>query len=190
MSKFNVFNNRVVYRDLINQAFNCSEFNPNAIKEVFIHISFRSSFLNASSNVVLVSCIFIIELITGQKPKISFSKKDNSNFNIRKGDLVGIYVTLRGPRIFSFIEKYFFCVLPKVRFFGNSFSFRETPSSLVFNDISLKFFPEIENEITRFFSIFDKNINRFFNLSFVFVFHKNLFYTKKFFLQQIKYPVK
>jgi large subunit ribosomal protein L5 len=55
--------------------------------------------------------------ITGQKPAIRGAKKSISSFKIRQGDPVGITVTLRGKRMFAFLEKFLNVALPRTKDF-------------------------------------------------------------------------
>ena len=55
--------------------------------------------------------------ITGQMPKINFAKKAIAGFNLRQGDPIGVSVTLRGQRMFDFLEKLCRIVLPQVKDF-------------------------------------------------------------------------
>lgn len=55
--------------------------------------------------------------ITGQRPVKTLAKKSLSNFKIRKGMTVGMQVTLRGQRMFDFLEKFIHLTLPRVRDF-------------------------------------------------------------------------
>lgn len=55
--------------------------------------------------------------ITGQKPIKTKAKKSISNFKIRKGMVIGLKVTLRGQRMYDFLEKLVNVVLPRVRDF-------------------------------------------------------------------------
>lgn len=58
-----------------------------------------------------------IALIGGQKPVTTKSKKAISNFKTRQGDPVGIAVTLRGKRMYDFLDKLINVVFPRVRDF-------------------------------------------------------------------------
>ncbi len=58
-----------------------------------------------------------MKAITGQHPSQRQAKKSISNFKIRKGDLAGITVTLRGKRMWDFYEKLVRIVLPSVKDF-------------------------------------------------------------------------
>ena len=55
--------------------------------------------------------------ITGQKPSERSIKKSESGFKVRQGDMVGYTVTLRGLRMWAFLEKLVNIVLPRVRDF-------------------------------------------------------------------------
>lgn len=56
--------------------------------------------------------------LSGQKPVKAISKYDISNFGrLRKGDAIGVYVTLRGEKMWSFFEKLVTGVLPGIRDF-------------------------------------------------------------------------
>ena len=55
--------------------------------------------------------------ITGQKPQITKARKAISNFKIRAGMNIGCFVTLRGQRMWSFLEKLIGVSLPRVRDF-------------------------------------------------------------------------
>ena len=70
----------------------------------------------------LESAIKEIELITGQKPVVTKSKSDISNFKIRKGYPVGCKVTLRSSKMYEFFERLVCIALPRSRDFrGLSF---------------------------------------------------------------------
>ena len=55
--------------------------------------------------------------ITGQKPSPRGAKQSIATFKIRQGDPVGITVTLRGPRMYAFLEKFFNIAIPRTKDF-------------------------------------------------------------------------
>jgi large subunit ribosomal protein L5 len=55
--------------------------------------------------------------IAGQKPQIRTTKKSIANFGTRSGDVVGVRVTIRGIRMYEFLDKLIGVVLPRVRDF-------------------------------------------------------------------------
>ncbi len=58
-----------------------------------------------------------LTLISGQKPMHNKAKKSISNFKIREGLAIGVSVTLRGPRMYDFLQKLIHISLPRVRDF-------------------------------------------------------------------------
>ena len=58
-----------------------------------------------------------IALITGQKPIATVAKKAVANFKIREGMKLGVKVTLRGERMYEFLDRLFNFALPRVRDF-------------------------------------------------------------------------
>lgn len=55
--------------------------------------------------------------ISGQKPLTTYARRDISTFKLRKGEPIGLKVTLRGKRMFDFVEKLVRIVLPRIRDF-------------------------------------------------------------------------
>ena len=83
----------------------------------------------ASANIKLLDVAVVeLGLITGQKPVTTRAKKSIANFKIRKGMPIGCCVTLRGARMYEFLDRLCNFVLPRVRDFkglpGNSFDGR------------------------------------------------------------------
>ena len=58
-----------------------------------------------------------LQIITGQKPVICRAKKSVANFKLREGMPIGVKVTLRGDRMYEFLERFFNLALPRVRDF-------------------------------------------------------------------------
>jgi len=59
----------------------------------------------------------ILKKISGQKPIRTKAKKAISAFKIKKGQIVALKVTLRGKRMYQFLEKFICLVLPRIRDF-------------------------------------------------------------------------
>ena len=68
--------------------------------------------------------------ITGQKAVVCRAKKSVANFKLRQGTPIGCKVTLRGERMYEFVDRFFNIALPRVRDFrginGNGFDGRGT----------------------------------------------------------------
>jgi large subunit ribosomal protein L5 len=58
-----------------------------------------------------------LALITGQRPVETLAKKSISNFKLRKGQTIGAKVTLRGERMYEFLERFIKAALPRIRDF-------------------------------------------------------------------------
>jgi large subunit ribosomal protein L5 len=58
-----------------------------------------------------------LSLLTGQKPAVTRAKRSISNFKLRKGMPIGLKVTLRGDRMWIFLEKLLNVALPRIRDF-------------------------------------------------------------------------
>lgn len=58
-----------------------------------------------------------VTTIVGQKPVVTRAKKSINQFKIRKGDSIGAMVTLRGPRMYEFLDRLMNAALPRVRDF-------------------------------------------------------------------------
>ena len=91
--------------------------NPMAVpkvKKVIVNIGLGE----ASQNVKLLD-VAAGELgqITGQKAIITRAKKSIANFKIRKGMPIGCCVTLRGPKMYEFLDRFCNVVMPRVRDF-------------------------------------------------------------------------
>ena len=87
------------------------------------HITINMGIGDAKDNPKkLESALSEMTLIAGQKPVTTRSKKDISNFKIRKGFPVGCKVTIRGDRMYDFLERLISIALPRTRDFrGLSF---------------------------------------------------------------------
>jgi large subunit ribosomal protein L5 len=60
------------------------------------------------------ACVNDMIALTGQKPIITKAKKAISNFKLREGQPIGIKVTLRGSRMYDFIDRLFNIVSPRI----------------------------------------------------------------------------
>lgn len=65
----------------------------------------------------ITDCISQLTLISGQKPVTTKAKKAISNFKLRKGQPIGLKVTLRGARMYEFLERFCSVSAPRIRDF-------------------------------------------------------------------------
>lgn len=66
---------------------------------------------------LLESAINDLTLISGQKPVVTYAKKSIANFKLREGHKIGCKVTLRGQKMYDFLDKLMNVALPRVRDF-------------------------------------------------------------------------
>ena len=66
---------------------------------------------------VLDAVVSDIRQITGQQPVLCKAKKSVANFKLREGMVIGAKVTLRGDKMYEFIDRFFNLALPRVRDF-------------------------------------------------------------------------
>ena len=86
-----------------------------------------------------------LQTITGQRPVVCRAKKSVANFKLREGMPIGVKVTLRGERMYEFLDRFFNLALPRVRDFRginpNSFDGRGNYAMGVKEQL---IFPEID----------------------------------------------
>jgi large subunit ribosomal protein L5 len=66
---------------------------------------------------LLDAAVAELAAIAGQKPVVTRAKKSIAAFKVRKGNAIGARVTLRGQRMWDFLERLFYLALPRVRDF-------------------------------------------------------------------------
>ena len=72
---------------------------------------------DATDKKKIQNCIEDMSLISGQKPVVTKFKKSISNFKTRKGSTAGVKVTLRGARMYEFIDRLVNIALPRIKDF-------------------------------------------------------------------------
>ena len=94
---------------------------------------------------VIDAAVADLAAITGQKPVVTKAKKSIANFKLRQGMNIGVKVTLRGEKMYEFIDRLFNVALPRVRDFRginpNAFDGRGNYSLGIKEQL---IFPEIE----------------------------------------------
>ncbi len=74
---------------------------------------------DAAHDKKVLQCMFDdIMAIAGQRPVVSKAKKSIAGFKLREGADIGVKVTLRGDRMYEFVDRLIYMALPRVRDFG------------------------------------------------------------------------
>jgi len=84
------------------------------IQKVIVNIGAGDALENAKT---LDGAVADLRLITGQQPVITKARKDIANFKLRAGRSIGVKVTLRGQRMWSFLDVLANLALPRIRDF-------------------------------------------------------------------------
>jgi large subunit ribosomal protein L5 len=112
------------------------------IQKVVVNIGMGEAMDNPKA---MEAAVNDLTIITGQKPVMTKARKSIANFKLREGRLIGTKVTLRGDRMWSFLDRLMNTALPRVRDFrgvsGNAFDGRGN-YTLGLRDQLI--FPEIE----------------------------------------------
>jgi len=112
------------------------------LDKVIINVAAGEAIANPK---VIDAIVSDISQITGQKPVVCKAKKSVANFKLREGMPIGVKVTLRGERMYEFVERFFGLALPRVRDFRginpNSFDGRGNYSMGIKEQLV---FPEID----------------------------------------------
>jgi large subunit ribosomal protein L5 len=112
------------------------------IQKVVVNIGMGEAMDNPKA---LEAAVSDLTIITGQKPIMTKARKSIANFKLREGRLIGTKVTLRGDRMWAFLDRLMTVALPRVRDFrgisGNAFDGRGNYTLGLHDQL---IFPEIE----------------------------------------------
>ena len=119
--------------------------NPNQVpkvEKIVINIGLGEALQNAKA---VDAAVGDLQLITGQKPIVTKAKRSIAQFRVRTGNPIGVKVTLRGERMWDFLERLTRLALPRIRDFrgvpGKSFDGRGNFSLGLREQLA---FPEID----------------------------------------------
>lgn len=84
------------------------------VDKVVVNIGLGEALQNARA---LESASADVATITGQKPVITRAKRSIANFKVREGNPIGVSVTVRGDRMYEFLDRLLNAALPRIRDF-------------------------------------------------------------------------
>jgi large subunit ribosomal protein L5 len=112
------------------------------LTKIVLNIGLGEALTNAKA---IDAAVGDLTLISGQRPVITKAKKSIAQFRIRTGNSIGAKVTLRGPRMWDFLDRFTTLALPRIRDFrgvpGRSFDGRGNFTLGLREQLA---FPEIE----------------------------------------------
>lgn len=103
-------------RDELKQAFELT--NPMqipALRKIVINMGVGADAV--ADNKAVERAVEDLTLISGQKPVVTYAKKSIAGFKLRQGMPIGCKVTLRGKKMYEFLERLVYIALPRVRDF-------------------------------------------------------------------------
>lgn len=113
-----------------------------ALEKIVVNIGLGEALQNAKA---VDAAVGDLQLITGQKPIVTRAKRSIAQFRVRTGNPIGVKVTLRGERMWDFLERLTRLALPRIRDFrgvpGKSFDGRGNFSLGLREQLA---FPEID----------------------------------------------
>jgi len=119
--------------------------NPNQVprlQKIVVNIGLGEALTNAKA---IDAAVSDLSLITGQRPVVTRAKRSIAQFRVRTGNPIGVRVTLRGPRMWDFLDRMTMLALPRLRDFrgvpGRSFDGRGNYTLGLREQIA---FPEID----------------------------------------------
>ena len=159
-NRFKLYYDHVICQDLIIKQNYTTIFQLPAFKKVIINTSSKLYLIDKK---YIIPSILGVELITGQKPKLTYAKKSIATFKIRENQLLGCKVTLRGPCLYLFLDLVITLILPRLRdFSGISIKSFDKSGNFSLGLSNLMVFPELENHF-EFFELF-KGLNMNFSI--------------------------
>lgn len=114
MNNLKKYYKEVIIQDFINKKISKNIMQVPKIIKIVINMGLGMSATNKKS---LNDALDELMLISGQKPVIIKAKKSIAGFKIRKGFDIACKVTLRGNKMYNFLDKLIFIALPRVRDF-------------------------------------------------------------------------
>lgn len=106
--------NESIKTELVNKFNYSSVMEVPKIEKIIVNMGVGDAVQNAK---VLDTAVEELQAITGQKPLITKAKKSIATFRLRQGMPIGAKVTLRGERMYEFLDKLISVSLPRVRDF-------------------------------------------------------------------------
>ena len=156
MSQLRLYYENVVRMDMIKKFNYQNPYEIPKLDKIIINMGVKEA---AQDKKQIISPLFILELISGQKAVITKAKKSVSNFKVRKGFPIGTKVTLRGEMMYDFLSRLITIALPRVRDFrGLSIHNINKTGNISFGVRDLLIFPEVECEYDKLTRIYGANI--------------------------------
>lgn len=148
MERNQFYYNQIIARDMQTKLPYLREENL-VLKSISLHLSLKDQKFKAKS--FLLPTLSALEILSGQKPHLHFSKKGASELSLERGGLCAISVKLRSKAMYAFLEELRTLILGNYHGFeGISFKSLDQRGNLGFRLDNIARFPVIEEEYLRF----------------------------------------
>ena len=142
-SRLQMYYNHIILQDMLLKQNYTTIFELPQVKKITLHTTSKQ-YLNDKKNII--PALLSLELITGQKPTLTYAKKAIATFKLRKNQILGCKVTLRNQSLFGFLDKFVTIVLPRLRdFSGINIKSVDTSGNFSLGLDNILVFPELEN---------------------------------------------
>lgn len=157
ISRLNMYYNHIILQDMLLKQNYTTIFELPQVKKITLHTTSKQ-YLNDKKNII--PALLSLELITGQKPTLTYAKKAIATFKLRKNQVLGCKVTLRNQSLFEFLDRFVTIVLPRLRdFSGINRKSVDTSGNFSLGLDNILVFPELENHYEYFESLRGIDIN-------------------------------
>lgn len=106
--------NETIHKEMLEQFHRSSVMEVPRLEKIVINMGVGDAPTDAR---LLENAMAELGRITGQKPSIRKARRSISNFKVRQGANIGCMVTLRGDRMFEFMDRLFNVAIPRIRDF-------------------------------------------------------------------------
>jgi large subunit ribosomal protein L5 len=131
-----------IERDLVFKSASKNVMELPKLDKISLSLSQKEALVN---NNKLLTPLLLINLISGQKPLVTKSKKSIAQFKLREGKAIGCKVNLRNNNLYIFLEKLLYTILPQIiETRTNKLKVNKTSMNIGIEDISI--FTELENQ--------------------------------------------
>lgn len=117
-----------------------------ALKKIVINMGLAEATKDKNA---IQDCINEMTMLSGQKPVITKARTSIANFKLREGQTIGLKVTLRGERMFDFMDRFVNIVCPRIRDFRGFSSKCDGSGNFSLGLDDQQVFPEINLDLVK-----------------------------------------
>jgi large subunit ribosomal protein L5 len=156
-NRLKLYYNNVISNDLLLKNNYRTILEIPSLNKITIHTTSNRYGLDKKN---IIAPLLALELISSQKSKLTRAKKSLASFKIRKNQVIGCKVTLRGNRMYNFLNLFTSVVLPSLReFSGYSKNYLNKEGNLSLGFFNILVFPQLQEHFDYFQAIQGININ-------------------------------